>query len=86
MHLNLAKCTFGFGLEKFLEYLVSKRGIEPNLEKIRVLLDMKSPQTSKDVQWLMGRIAALRRFMSQSAERCLPFFDTLKGRRMKRHY
>lgn len=63
MRLNLAKCIFGLGLEKFLEYLVSKRVIEANLEKIRVLLDMKSLQTSKDVQWT-GRIAALRRFMS----------------------
>jgi len=40
---------------------------------------MKTPQSFKDVQHLTGRIAALRRFMSKSAERCLPFFNTLKG-------
>lgn len=79
MHLNPTKCTFGLRSRKFLGYLVSKRGIEANLEKIKAILDMKSPQSFKDAQRLTGRVAALWRFMSKSAERCLPFFNTLKG-------
>lgn len=79
LRLNPTKCTFGLGSGKFLGYLVSTRGIEANPEKITAILDMQSPKTYKDVQRLTGRIAALRRFVSRSAERCLPFFDTLKG-------
>lgn len=40
---------------------------------------MKAPQTKRDVHKLTGRLAALRRFISRSAEKVLPFFDTLKG-------
>ncbi|XP_074351420.1 uncharacterized protein LOC141690527 [Apium graveolens] len=40
---------------------------------------MKAPKTQKNVQNLAGSLAALRRFVSKLAERCLPFFDLLKG-------
>lgn len=33
--LNLTKCNFSLGSGKFRCYLVSKRGIEANLEKIK---------------------------------------------------
>ena len=33
----------------------------------------------KDVQRLTGRVVALTRFISRSLDKCLPFFDLLKG-------
>ena len=39
---------------------------------------MASPKTVKEVQKLIGRIAALNRFVSRVTEKCLPFFKTLK--------
>ncbi|XP_074336883.1 uncharacterized protein LOC141674055 [Apium graveolens] len=39
---------------------------------------MEPPRTIKDVQKLTGRIAALKRFISKSGDKCLPFFKTLK--------
>ena len=39
---------------------------------------MTSPKTVKEVQKLIGRIAALNRFVSKVTEKCLPFFKTLK--------
>ncbi|XP_038982200.1 uncharacterized protein LOC120110682 [Phoenix dactylifera] len=39
---------------------------------------MVPPKTVKEVQRLTGQIAALGRFVSRSAERCLPFFRILK--------
>ena len=39
---------------------------------------MASPRTVKEVQKLMGRIAALNRFVSKATDKCLPFFKTLK--------
>lgn len=49
IRLNPIKCTFDLGSGKFLEYLVNKQVIEANPEKIRAILDMKSPQTFKDI-------------------------------------
>ncbi|KAI5328507.1 hypothetical protein L3X38_027904 [Prunus dulcis] len=39
---------------------------------------MKSPATTKKIQSLMGRAAALNRFLSRSTDKCRPFFKALK--------
>ena len=39
---------------------------------------MASPKMMKEVQKLIGRIAALNRFDSKATDKCLPFFKTLK--------
>ncbi|XP_074346833.1 uncharacterized protein LOC141685638 [Apium graveolens] len=79
LKLNPEKCTFGVGAGKFLGLMISNRGIEANPEKIKDIQEMKAPRTQKDVQKLAGSLAALRIFVSKLAERCLPFFDLLKG-------
>jgi hypothetical protein len=78
MKLNLAKCAFGVSSRKFLGFMVSQRGIEANPEKVSSVLGMQSPQTTKQLQQLTGRIAALNRFISRSTDKCLPFFKILK--------
>ena len=59
MKLNPAKCAFGVSAGKFLGFMVNHRGIEANQDKIKAVLDMPSPSSIKEVQRLMGRIAAL---------------------------
>ena len=78
MKLNPAKCTFGVSARKFLGFIVNHRGIEVNLEKVKVVLDMPSPSGIKEVQRLTGRIAALSRFISRASDKCRPFFQVLK--------
>ena len=39
---------------------------------------MEAPTSLKEVQKLIGRLAALGRFISKSGEKCLPFFKALK--------
>ena len=78
MKLNPSKCTFRVASEKFLGFMLSQRGIEANLEKVRAILDMTSPKTVKEVQKLTGRIVALSKIVSKATDKCLPFFKTLK--------
>ena len=59
MKLNLAKCAFGVFAGKFIGFIVNNRGIEANLDKIKVMLDMLPPSNIKDIQRLTWRIAAL---------------------------
>lgn len=40
---------------------------------------MPSPKNKKGIQKLVGRVAALNRFIPKSSDRCLPFFTLLKG-------
>ena len=49
MKLNPSKCVFRVASGKFLGFMVSQRGIEANLEKVRAILDMATPKTVKEV-------------------------------------
>ena len=40
---------------------------------------MRSPSKTKEVQSLTRRAAALNRFISKATDKCLPFFESLKG-------
>ena len=78
MKLNPSKCAFGVTTGKFLEFMVSQRGIEVNPEKVRAIMELAPPKMVKEVQNLNGKIAALNRFVSRATDNCLPFFRTLK--------
>ena len=78
MKLNPAKCAFRVSVGKFLGFIVNNRGIEANLDKIKVVLDMPPPLNIKEVQRLTGRIVALSRFVSKVGDKCQPFFQVLK--------
>ncbi|XP_024026659.1 uncharacterized protein K02A2.6-like [Morus notabilis] len=79
MKLNPQKCAFGVGSGKFLGFMVSNRRIEANPEKIKALQDMRSPTKPKEVQRLTGCVATLNRFISKATDKCVPFFDALRG-------
>ena len=76
--LNPGKCAFGVTTGKFLGFMVSQRGIEANLDKIRAIMEMAPLRNMKEVQSLNRKIAALNRFVSRVTDKCLPFFRTLK--------
>ncbi|GER40904.1 retrotransposon protein [Striga asiatica] len=50
MKLNPAKCSFGVNLGKFLGYIVTKKGIKVNPEKVRVVLEMRLPKNVKEMR------------------------------------
>ncbi|KAJ3698137.1 hypothetical protein LUZ61_001842 [Rhynchospora tenuis] len=78
MRLNPKKSFFCLASGKFLGFIVSERGIEVHPSKCQAIMDMEPPNSIKAVQELTGRIAALGRFISKSAEICQPFFQTFK--------
>ena len=49
MKLNPSKCVFGVTAEKFLGFMVSQRGIEVNLEKVRAIMELGPSRTVKEV-------------------------------------
>ena len=58
--------------------MISARGIEANLDKYRAIIEMRSPENVLEVQKLNGKLAALARFIPQSAGKSSPFFKCLK--------
>ena len=65
MKLNPSKCAFGMTAGKFVGFMVSQRGIEVNLDKIRAIMEMAPPRNIKEVQTLNSKVIALNKFMSR---------------------
>ena len=79
LKLNLEKCIFGVSRGKMLGYIIGPEGIWANPEKTKAIISMAESSTKKKVQKLTGRISALNRFISKSAEHSLPFYKALRG-------
>ncbi|KAF8047629.1 hypothetical protein N665_2912s0001 [Sinapis alba] len=59
--------------EMLVKSLVAKNHIQ------HLFLDLPDPKTSREIQRLTGRVAALNRFISKSTDKCLPFYELLRG-------
>ena len=54
LRLNPAKCTFRVKSGKLLGFVVSQKGIEEDLEKVKAILEMPKPCTKKKVRGFLG--------------------------------
>ena len=75
--LNATNYSFGVGSGKFLGYMVTHCGIEVNPDQIKAINDLWPPRNPKKVKKLTGMTIAQNRFISQSADKCRPFFQLL---------
>lgn len=66
---------------KFLEFMVTWRGIEENPSQVKVVLESPVPTSKEEVKPMIGRLAALRRFISCFTNRLYPFFSILQKAR-----
>ena len=79
MKLNPLKCAFGVSAGRFFGFMVTQRGIEANPTQLKAILQSSAPSSKKGIQQLIGRLAALGRFISLFTDRLKPFFTTLRG-------
>jgi len=77
--LNPTKCIFDVPSGILLGNIISHRGIEAHPEKIAAVTNMKPPTCIKDIQKLIGCMAALSRFISCLGKKGLHFFKLLKA-------
>ena len=75
---NPAKCIFGATSRKLLGFVVNKRGIELDPNKVRAIQDLPLPRTQKEVKSFMGRLNYIARFISQMMAKCNPIFKMLR--------
>ena len=78
LRLNPKKCTIEVTSGKLLGFMVSQRGIEIDLHKIKAIVEMKPPRTEKEIQAFLGRIQYISRFIAQLTMTCEPIFRLLK--------
>jgi hypothetical protein len=75
--LNPKKYVFGVSSGKLLGYKISARWINANLKKVEAIKQLQPSQTRREIQKLACMIALLRRFISKSGERGMPFYKLL---------
>ena len=78
LKLNPTKCTFGATSEKLLGFIVSRKGIEVDPDKIKAIQNLPPPHTQKEVRGFFGRLNYISRFISQMTTKCDPIFKLLK--------
>lgn len=61
--------AFGVSFIKLLGFIVSPRGIKMDLKKVKAITKMVPPSNLKELRCLQGKIHALRRCISQLANR-----------------
>jgi hypothetical protein len=72
---NPKKCIFGVKEGKFLDCLVSTKGIEANPRKIEAMLRMELSKFRKGAQRLAGRLASLNKFIQGIHNRIYHFLS-----------
>ncbi|XP_039056854.1 LOW QUALITY PROTEIN: uncharacterized protein LOC120199967, partial [Hibiscus syriacus] len=78
LKLNPNKCTFGVTSGKLLGFVVSRKGIEIDPDKVKAIQNLPPPQTQKEVRGFLGRLNYIARFISQLTEKCDPIFRLLR--------
>ncbi|KAM2301621.1 hypothetical protein ACFX1S_032518 [Malus domestica] len=78
LKMNPLKCAFGVTSEKFFGFIVKHRGIEVDQSKIKAIQSMPEPRNLHELKSLQGRLAFIRRFISNLAGRCQPFSRLMK--------
>nr|XP_027124252.1 uncharacterized protein LOC113740942 [Coffea arabica] len=76
--MNPLKCAFGVTSGKFLGFIVHQRGIEVDRSKIDAIVNMPEPRNIHELKSLQGKLAYIRRFISNLAGRCQPFSRLMK--------
>jgi hypothetical protein len=77
MMFNTKKYVFAISSGKLLNYMVSSRVIDANPNKMEAIEQLQPPRTRKEIQKLVGMMAALSRFISKLGERGMPLYKLL---------
>ncbi|KAL0543834.1 hypothetical protein IC582_018939 [Cucumis melo] len=77
LKLNPSKCTFGVTLGKLLGFIVNKEGIKVDPDKVRVIMEMPSSRTEKEIRGFLGRLNYISKFISHLTPTCEPIFKLL---------
>lgn len=62
--LNPKKCVFGVTSKKLLRYVVSNKGIEVDLAKVKAIIEMPPPTNMSQLRTLQGRLQSIHRFIA----------------------
>ena len=72
LKLNRKKCEFLKEEMKYLGHVITTEGLKPDMDKIKVIQDLKAPSNVKQVRSFMGMANFFRRYLPRLAEQAKP--------------
>ena len=78
LKMNLTKSFLGVSSGKFLEFIVTSKGIHLDPDKIKAIQDMQPPNNLQELRGLQGRLAYIRRFIIKLSGHCQSFTRLMK--------
>ena len=81
--MNPNKCAFGVSAGQFLGFMVHEREIEIGRKSMKAIDEAVPPTNKIELQFLLGKINFIRKFISNMSERIMPFSPLLKLKMIK---
>lgn len=78
LRMKPSKCVFVTPRVEFLGHIVSKKGIEPNPEKVQVIKYLKPPKTVREVRSFLGMVGYYHRFINNFGNIAIPLYRLTK--------
>ena len=76
--MNPTKSFLGVSSGKFLGFIVTSKGIHLDPDKVTAIQDVHPPKNLKELRGLQGRLAYIRRFITNLSGRYQPFTQLMK--------
>ena len=76
--LNIKKCIFSTPIRILLGHMVCKDGVKVDMEKIKIILDLKSPVNQKQIKIFLAHIGYYRKFIRHYSDITFPMDELLR--------
>ena len=78
LKLHPGKCFLGMTSGVLLGHIVSKKGLEVDMEKVRAILTLAPPTCVREIRGFLGCVGYYRRFIDGYARKAIPLTELLK--------
>ncbi|KAK3544055.1 hypothetical protein QTP86_000399 [Hemibagrus guttatus] len=80
LFVKLEKCEFHRATVTFLGYVISCRGVEMDVDKVRAVTEWPAPSTIRELQRFLGFANFYRRFIRNYSSVAAPLTSLLRGK------
>lgn len=82
--INVEKCKFARASLRYLGYIIDKKGLRTDPEKVAAILNFPRPRNYTELKRFIGLASWYRRFVENFSIIAAPLHDLTKGRKNKR--
>ncbi|XP_024890884.1 uncharacterized protein K02A2.6-like [Temnothorax curvispinosus] len=75
---NLSKCKFGRTKIEYMGHIITDKGMYPNENKIRAIMEFQQPENKNDVQRLLGMLTYVSKFVKEFSDKTAPLRNLIK--------